>query len=419
MRIALITARSPLPVRVEPCGESLRTASLARALARHGHRVTIYARAEDPRCPGTAILGKGVSVEHVAAGPDRPLAAEQAARHMPEFARYLTERWQARPPDIAHAFTWTCGLAAIGAVRGSDIPVVQSFESLASAERRQPGNLDVSGCRLELEEAIGHRAAAVLAGSEDEARELARMSVPKAAIRVIPSGIDTDVYGPNGKRDTPRGRSRLIAFAPAGRISGLESLIRALASLPDAELVIVGGPDARHLPRSGPFRELQQLARTLHVRNRVTFAGQVAQADLPDLLRSAHVMVSASPYEPAGTATLQAMACGVPAVVSAVGGQADAVIDGVTGLLVPAENPAALVQRLRTLLARPAILQAYGIAAADRARSRYSWDRIARETTATYERCMRPTPAVAERSLDDDMAELERTVDLRDDVALA
>jgi hypothetical protein len=70
-------------------------------------------------------------------------------------------------------------------------------------------------------------------------------------------------------------------------------------------------------------------------------------------------------------------------------------------------------------LARPAILQAYGIAAADRARSRYSWDRIARETTATYERCMRPTPAEAERSLDDEMAELERTVDLRDDVALA
>jgi glycosyltransferase involved in cell wall biosynthesis len=75
-------------------------------------------------------------------------------------------------------------------------------------------------------------------------------------------------------------------------------------------------------------------------------------------------------------------------VVSAVGAHLDAVIDGTTGLLVPPEQPAALARRLRQLLAAPALLQAYGIAAADRARSRYSWERIASETAAVYQRCL-------------------------------
>ena len=91
--------------------------------------------------PPTAILGAGISVEHVKAGPARSLAPELAAKFMPEVAAYLAGRWRTRPPDVVHAFSWTAGLAAIGAVRGTDIPVVQSFESLGSLERRQPASM--------------------------------------------------------------------------------------------------------------------------------------------------------------------------------------------------------------------------------------------------------------------------------------
>jgi len=98
--------------------------------------------------------------------------------------------------------------------------------------------------------------------------------------------------------------------------------------------------------------------------------------------------VNASGYEPAGIGAIQAMACGTPVIGSNVGGQADAVIDGTTGLLIAPEHPAMLVSRLRRLLATPALLRGYGIAAADRARSRYCWERIAKETAAAYERCL-------------------------------
>ncbi len=418
MRIALIAAQGQLTSAAQQDGQPAQPVALARALAGHGHRVTLYTRRESANCARTAILGGGLSVEHIAVGPARILPAEHAARYMPELAAYLSDRWRVKCPDIVHAFSWTSGLAAIGAVRGTDVPVLQTFESLASAERRHLRNADISASRVKLEAAIGRTVSGVLAASSDEADELARLAVPKSAIRIIPAGIDIDVFTPDGERAERGSKSRLVAFAPAGTTRGLESAVRTLTQLPDAELVIVGGPDTRHLPRTGPFRDLTQLATALGVRSRITFAGDVGQADLAALLRSADVMISASGYEPDGTAAIQAMACGTPAVVSAVGGHTDAVVDGITGLLVAPEHPAMLAHRVRGLLARPSLLQAYGIAAADRARSRYAVDRIGQETVAAYERCLRARSAAVE-AVEDELTGSEAEVDLRQAAALA
>ena len=137
------------------------------------------------------------------------------------------------------------------------------------------------------------------------------------------------------------------------------------------------------------------------MRNRVKFAGEVSGASLAALLRSADVVVSASPYEPTGLAAIRAMACGTPVIMSAVGGHLDAVIDGTTGLLVPPLNSGLLARQVRRLLAAPALLQGYGIAAADRARSRYAWERIGNETLAVYQRLLTAsTPSLAAEDAD-------------------
>jgi glycosyltransferase involved in cell wall biosynthesis len=85
---------------------------------------------------------------------------------------------------------------------------------------------------------------------------------------------------------------------------------------------------------------------------------------------------------------IEAMACGTPVIASAVGGQVDAVVDGTTGILVPPGHPALLAQRIRQLLSHPMLLEAFSVAATDRARSRYSLDRIAHETIAVYDRAL-------------------------------
>ena len=116
------------------------------------------------------------------------------------------------------------------------------------------------------------------------------------------------------------------------------------------------------------------------------FTGKVDHGEMPALLRSADLVVSTCQYEPSGTTSLQAMACGTPVIAPPVGGHVDAVVDGTTGILIPPGRPALLAQRIRQLLAHPMLIEAYGVAAADRARSRYSWDRIAGETLAVYDR---------------------------------
>jgi len=404
MRIALIAAHSSLQPTDRSGGQPGQASALARSLAANGHRVTLYTRRDNSGCPRTAILGNGAVAEHITAGPARSLSAEHGARYLPEFAGKLAEHWRVRRPDVVHAFSWTAGLAALGATRDLDVPVLQTFESLGSAERRQLSGADVAASRIQLEATIGRAVAAVLARSGAEAAELARLAVPKSAVRIVPCGIDTGLFTPDGERAERGSRPRLIASAVGGTTRGLESVLRAMAQLPDAELVIVGGPDARHMPRTGPFRELAQLASAIGVRSRITFAGDLEQTALPAWLRSADLMVSASPYEPEGTAAIQAMACGTPTVVSAVGAHVDAVIDGITGLLVAPEHPAMLAHGVRSLLSRPALLQAYGIAAADRARSRYSDDRIGQETAAAYERCLRAR-AEPVAAADDELAE--------------
>jgi glycosyltransferase involved in cell wall biosynthesis len=403
MRIALISAHCPVGPAAGTCGELRQPSSLARALAGQGHRVTLYTRCESQNLPRTAILSCRVSVEHVPAGPARPLCDDQLARHMPGFAAYLADRWQVKRPDIVHAFSWTSGLAALGAVRGADTPVVQTFESLGSTRRRLGGDESVSVGRIRLEAAIGRQVDAVLANSTEEAAELARLGVPKSAIRVVPCGVDTGVFAPDGERPAKGAKHRLVVVAAEDRPLGLETVVRALAQVHDAELIIAGGPDGKHLPRSGLFRELAQLADALGVRSRVKFAGELAGASLAALLRSADVAVSASPYEPSGLAALQAMACGTPVIVSGVGGHLDAVIDGTTGILIAPLDPAQLARQLRRLLATPALLEGYGIAAADRARSRHDWERIGSETLAVYQRLLTakmPVPAVAEEEPD-------------------
>jgi glycosyltransferase involved in cell wall biosynthesis len=81
---------------------------------------------------------------------------------------------------------------------------------------------------------------------------------------------------------------------------------------------------------------------------------------------------------------LEAMACGVPVIASAVGGLVDTVVDGVTGIHVPPRRPEEVALALRTLLGLPELRSAMGAAGLQRARRRYGWDVIAQATLSAY-----------------------------------
>ena len=393
MRIALVAHHgSPLTQATgqESVPQAASIAAHAQALANLGHRVTIYARRDARGLPGSAILAPRVTVEHVAAGPLAPLAADELAEHVAPFGDYLVQRWHRNQPDVVHAYFWTSGLAALAAIRGLDVPLVQTFGTLGAAHRRSSPS-PAQERRIRMEACIARSAHAVLAGTSAEAAELVRMGVPRASVAVVPCGVDTDEFTPEGRVAKRNGRPRLLAVASLRKDQGLDVLVRVLARVPGAELVIAGGPARAQLSQDEVYQELVRQAERFGVADRLSFTGKVAAGGLPALLRSADLLVSAATDDPLGAVAIAAMACGTPVAAGAVGGLRDAVLDGTTGVLVPPDRPDMLARRVRLLLASPLRVEAFGIAAADRATARYSWDRISRETLAAYERCLQPT----------------------------
>jgi len=393
MRIDLISEHaSPLAAigGVDSGGQNVHVAHLAQALGRRGHHVTVHTRRDDPDVPDRVRAAPGVTVEHVRAGPTVPLPKDGLLIHMCEFGEQLAQRWAQQPPDIVHAHFWMSGLAVQHGVRGTGIPVVQTFHALGTVKRRYQGAADPSPpSRLRLERELARHAALVIATCSDEVTELAGLDVPDERIAVVPCGVDLDRFTPHGLRASRDGRYRILSLGRLVPRKGVETTIRALSGVPCAELVIAGGGDATTEAERG---RLAAIAQACGVRERVRLIGQIPRADVPALLRSADVVVSVPWYEPFGMVPLEAMACGVPVVASAVGGHLDTVVDGRTGVLIPARDAGALAQRLRELLADPARLTAIGSAAAVRAHSRYGWDRIADDTERLYRQVLEGSP---------------------------
>src|SRR5690606_2149065 len=142
-----------------------------------------------------ARLAPGVTVEHLPAGPAKKLPEEGVLRYISDFGEQLMRRWDADPPDIIHAYSWTGGLAVMAGAQGIDIPITQTLRRgpvgpAAGAARGTASRADAA--RVRLARAIGRRAAAVIAGCADQESELIRLGVPRRSIAVVPCGIDVE-----------------------------------------------------------------------------------------------------------------------------------------------------------------------------------------------------------------------------------
>jgi len=377
MHIAIVSAHEVAP----------ETPAIARELSR-GHRVTVYTRRDSPERRDRGRLAPGVIVEHVPAGPARWLPESGLLPYLSDFSAALQERWGRERPDVIHAHSWTSGLAAIAGADGLGVPVTQTFHSLGADPAEDDERYGAPGgpdARLRLERAIGRRANAVIASCVGEESELIRLGVPRRNIAIVPGGVDVERFRRRGPA-FPRGdRPRIVHVGRLTPGGGARTAIRALDGVPGAELVIAGGPATGDLDADPDFTRLRALAEEAGVLDRVTFLGRIPHNAMPKLMRSADVVVSLPHTAPTGMVALEAMACGVPVIASAVGAHLDSVVDGVTGFLIQPHRPADLARRVREVLGDPTRRTALGYAAADRARSRYSLQRISQELVRVYE----------------------------------
>jgi glycosyltransferase involved in cell wall biosynthesis len=306
---------------------------------------------------------------------------------MGEFARCLRRSWRLSRPDVAHAHFWMSGKAALAAAGPLGIPVAQTFHALGVVKRRHQGSSDTSPPQRLAEEArIARLADRLVATCSDEVFELVRLGADPRRVSVNPCGVNLDRFRPVGLVLPRSQRHRLVVVSRLVERKGIGNVISTLPRLPGTELVVAGGPAANLLADDPEAERLLALACGLGVGDRVTLLGRVDQAELPALLRSADLVVCAPWYEPFGMVALEAMACGVPVVATAVGGLAETVIDGVTGLHVPPRRPERLAEAIAALLADPVRRAELGRAGARRARERYDWDRVAASMLDVYSR---------------------------------
>ncbi|MEK7265868.1 MAG: glycosyltransferase [Pseudomonadota bacterium] len=239
------------------------------------------------------------------------------------------------------------GKPVVLTARGSDVTLFPKFE-------RQ---------RAMILDAI-YKADGVVAVAAALKEDLVRIGAPAEKITVLRNGVDLSLFTPQG-RDAARARMGLKGKVVASVASlierkGHDIVIRAVAALPDATLLIAGDGEERG--------RLQSLARNLGVEGRVRFLGECAHGDLAEIYAAADALALASSREGWPNVLLEAMACGTPAVASDAGGNREVIASPAAGRIATERTPEAFVAALNDLLA-----------STDRAATRryaegFSWD---------------------------------------------
>jgi len=296
-------------------------ATLMRALPKH-FDVTV------------AGVARGV-VEHIAAHREGsstlllpPVRDKRDVRSILAHVRAV----RAVRPDVFHAnlrHPWSCQYGLLAAALTPGVRIV----AVEHAVTEPAGRLQRTLRRL-----VSRRLDAHVAVGDKQARSVAKLlGVEPKSLRVIRNPVE-DV----DRRHTSRagGPPVIGALARLSPEKGIDLLVRALRDVPDARAVVVG---------EGPERAtLERLARELGVEARLELAGWDPQAR--DRLADFDVLALPSRSEGVPLALVEAMLAGVPVVAADVGSVHEVVLDGETGILVPADDPSALAAALRRVL---------------------------------------------------------------------
>jgi len=230
-----------------------------------------------------------------------------------------------------------------------------------------------------------------VANSEATKQDLLDLGVAPERIRVIYPPVDLTRFDPGVDASRQRAEFGLAADAPCFGILGtllhwkghhvfLRAARLVIDAVPEARAFVVGdAPGQDQAYRD----ELLRLARDLGIADRVAFTG--FRDDVPELLQLLHVVVHASVSpEPFGRVIVEAMAMRKPVVASKAGGPLEIIEDSATGYLVPADQPAAMAQRITRLLTDPALAWTIGLRARSVVEARFSAEAHARSVEQVY-----------------------------------
>jgi glycosyltransferase involved in cell wall biosynthesis len=222
-------------------------------------------------------------------------------------------------------------------------------------------------------------AARILATSPQYIASSPFLSQLKEKCTVVPLGINPRPYQSAEPLLPPSGKPRLLFVGRHRYYKGVGDLIQALPLIAGAELL---------LPGIGPMQETwRKLAAEVGVADRISFLGEVSNDDLPRLYASADLFVlpANARSEAFGIVLLEAMAAGLACVTTELGtGTSFVVQDGVTGLVVPPQEPPALAAAVNRLLADDELRRRMGENGRQRVLEQFTIERVAHQVESVY-----------------------------------
>lgn len=240
-----------------------------------------------------------------------------------------------------------------------------------------------------LERTLHGRMAAILGNSRAVVEELLEEGAPAERVGLIYNGVDISAFDKIGDRDSSRAgleipSTALVISVVANLIpyKGHDDLLEALSAvksdLPDEWLMLWVGSD------SGIAEELLSKAKSYGLEEHLRWLAQ--RDDVPEILRASDIGLLCSHQEGFSNSLLECMAASLPMIVTNVGGNAEAVPDGVCGRVVPANSPRDLSRAIIELIGHPELRARMGKAGRERVEKRFSLARCVARYDELYRR---------------------------------
>jgi glycosyltransferase involved in cell wall biosynthesis len=220
--------------------------------------------------------------------------------------------------------------------------------------------------------------------SEFSKRDISRAyHVPTSKLAVTYAGVDSSFTAQTSQRDRSEDAPFSLLFS--GRLNGPHEQKGVDVLLESLPLILRHHKVVLNVIGVGPrLTQYQALAGELGIRRQVRFLGFVEHQEMPRKYQQADLFVLPSRRESFGLVLAEAMACGLPVVTTTAGAIPEVVEDGVTGVLVPPDDPEALANAVVSLLSDRPRMQAMQAAGAKRVRERFTWDQVAQRVMDGY-----------------------------------
>lgn len=390
-RVAVISLHtSPLlqPGSGDSGGMNVYVRELVSSLSQSGVECTTFTRADREGLPAEVLVEPGHRVVYIEAGPHH-LPKEALPEISDQFCHGVIEWIKANDkPDVIHGNYWLSGVVGHHLKHELGVPFVSTFHTLAriKAEGGDPEPM----WRDRAEAEIIQCSDGICVSCVEEEEQFRRLyGDPAGRIEIISPGVEHALFAP-GDRAAARDAVGFDAERPlvlfVGRIQPLKGpdvAIRALAALgrDDVQLAIVGGSSGRN--GDVQAAEAHALVDELGLHDQVHFIEPQPHHVLSSWYRAADVVLVPSRSESFGLVALEAAACGIPVVASAVGGLLSLVDDGETGFLINGRRPADFAVAMAKILDDADLAATMGAAAEERARA-YTWRAAADRLRSLY-----------------------------------